>query len=68
MRLVRFVVGEFVVLVASVLVFRSVWMLLDQHFGYDYLGVMLIVGLIVTVLGLVLLNKELSLKQKKGNS
>ena len=65
MRLVRLVVCEFAVLVASVLVFRSLWMLFDQYFGYDHLVVMLIVGLVVTGLGLGLLNKELKGHPKK---
>ena len=61
MRLVRLVAGELILLVSSVLVFRSLWLLLDQHFSYNHLEIMLIVGLATTVLGLILLNKELNL-------
>jgi len=58
MRLVKIIIGELVVLAASVLIFRSLWMMLDQLYGYAYLEVMLAVGVVVTVLGLILLNHE----------
>jgi len=61
MRLVRLVAGELILLVASVLVFRSLWLLLDKHFSYNHLEIMLIAGLATTILGLILLNKELNI-------
>jgi uncharacterized surface anchored protein len=39
--------------------------LIDQYFGDDYLEDILIVGLVATVLGLILLNKEINIEQKK---
>lgn len=58
MRLVKIIIGELVVLAASVLVFRSLWLMLDQYYGYSHLEVMLSIGVVVTVLGLILLNHE----------
>lgn len=58
MRLVKIIIGELVVLAASVLIFRSLWIILDQHYGNSYLEVMLSIGVVVTVLGLILLNHE----------
>jgi len=58
MRLVKIIIGELVVLAASVLIFRSLWMMLDQLYGYSYLEVLLAIGVVVTVLGLILLNYE----------
>jgi hypothetical protein len=62
MHLKRLIVGEIVLLLASVLIFRSFWMLLDQYFGSSNLLVMLIIGLVISVLALVLLNHEVKTK------
>ncbi|MCL4429809.1 MAG: hypothetical protein M1540_00515 [Candidatus Bathyarchaeota archaeon] len=48
-----------IVLIASVLIFRSLWTLLDQYIGYTYLMEMLVIGIIVSIAGLALLNHEL---------
>ena len=37
MKLVRIIVGELLLLGASILIFRSVWTLLDQYLGIDTL-------------------------------
>ena len=58
MKLARIIVGEMLLLGASILIFRSVWTLLDQYFGTTNLWPMLIVGLIVTVAGLIVINHE----------
>ena len=69
MRLIKILVGEFVLLFASVLIFRSVWTLLDQYLGYDYLIVFLIVGVVLTILGLYIVNHEVKCElQKKDNT
>ena len=44
MKLARIVVGEMLLLGASILIFRSVWTLLDQYFGYSNLWLMLIIA------------------------
>jgi len=64
MRLARALIGEFIVIIASVLIFRSLWTLMDQYFGVSYLLIFLVVGLILVLLGLLLLNQELNIKQK----
>ena len=69
MRLIKILIGEFVLLFASVLIFRSVWTLLDQYLGYDYLIVFLIVGVVLTILGLYIVNYEVKCElQKKDNT
>ncbi|MGD6934584.1 MAG: hypothetical protein ACQCN5_10300 [Candidatus Bathyarchaeia archaeon] len=65
MRLIKIIVGELVVLAASVLVFRSLWTMLDQYFGYAHLEIMLVIGIVVTVLGLILLNHEVKCELEK---
>ena len=67
MRLVSLIVGELILLVASILVFRSAWTLLDEYFGNSGLWLMLIIGLVLTVVGLILINYEVKCElQKKG--
>jgi len=58
MRLAKLIICELVVIVASVLIFRSLWMLMDEYFGNSYLGVFLIAGITLAVFGLILLNRE----------
>ena len=58
MRLVRIFIGEFVLLFASVMVFRSVWQLLDQYTGSSDLVLLLVVGIVLTALGLFLVSYE----------
>ena len=68
MRLIKILVGEFILLFAAVLIFRSVWTLLDQYLGYTNLGIFLIIGIILTVIGLYVVNHELKCQlQKKDN-
>ena len=68
MRLVTLVVGELVLLAASVLIFRSVWTMLDEYFGKAYLDIMLIAGIALTVVGLLIVNYEVKCElQKKKN-
>jgi len=69
MRTLKVVVWEFLLLLASVLVFRSIWTLLDRipamtsDFG---LWASLIVGTIVTFIAIFMINKcaEKTEKQK----
>lgn len=72
MKIVNILVGEFVLLFASIFIFRGVWTLLDQYLGYSYLLEMVLVGIMLTIAGLWLLNHEVECevremrKQDKG--
>lgn len=67
MRLLKIVIGELVVLVASVLIFRSLWTMLDQYFGYTNLELFLLIGIIVTILGLILLHHEVKCELEENS-
>jgi hypothetical protein len=70
MRLSTLIIGEFVLLFASILVFRSAWMLLDEYLGYSDLWLLLAIGIALSVVGLVLVNYEVKCelqKKKKEN-
>jgi hypothetical protein len=62
MHLKKLIIGEIVLLLASVLVFRSLWLMLDEYFGYSNLPLMLVIGIGVSVLALALLNGEVNKK------
>jgi len=56
-----------VLLIASVLIFRSAWTLLDLYLGYDYLIILLIIGIVLAALSLWLLNYEVKCEiEKRG--
>ena len=65
MRLAIIILGEVILLGASVLVFRSAWTMLDQYLGYSHLEILLIIGLILTVVGLILINYEIKCQLDK---
>jgi len=68
MRLATLIVGEVILLVASILVFRSAWTLLDEYFGKSNLWLLLIIGVVLTVIGLIIVNYEVKCElQKKRN-
>ena len=68
MKLVTLIVGEFVLLFASVLVFRSAWLLLDEYLGNSNLWLLLGIGVVLTVIGLIVVNYEVKCElQKKQN-
>jgi hypothetical protein len=58
MRWVRLIVGELVLLFASILVFRSAWTLLDDYLDKSNLWLMLLLGIILTVVALIMLDYE----------
>ena len=66
MKLARIIVGEMLLLAASILIFRSIWTLLDQYFGTSNLWPMLIIGIVVTILGLVIINHEVECEMKEA--
>jgi hypothetical protein len=65
MKLARIIVGEMLLLGASILIFRSTWALLDQYFGSSNLWPMLIIGTILTIIGLVIINHEFECEMKE---
>jgi len=62
MHLKKLIIGEIVLLFASVFVFRSLWLMLDEYFGYSNLPLMLAIGIVVSVLALLFLNGEVNKK------
>jgi len=66
MKLVTLIVGEFVLLFASVLVFRSAWLLLDEYLGNSNLWLLLGIGVAPTVVGLVIVNYEIKCELQKN--
>ena len=64
MKLALVIVGEILLLGASVLIFRSAWTLLDQYLGYSNLWPLLIIGIILTIVGLVIINHEVECEIK----
>jgi len=67
MKLIALIVGEFIVLVASVLIFRSAWALLDDYFGKSNLWELLGLGVMLTIIGFVIVNYEVTCEMKKNN-
>ena len=65
MKLVTLIVGEFVLLFASVLVFRSAWLLLDEYLGNSNLWLLLGIGVVLTVVGLIVVNYEVKCELQK---
>jgi hypothetical protein len=68
MKLARIIVGEMLLLGASILIFRSVWTLLDQYFGYSNLWPMLFIGIVLTIVALVIINHEVECEMKEARS
>ncbi len=65
MRLAIIILGEILLLGASVRVFRSAWTLLDQYLGYSHLELLLVIGVVLTVVGLILINYEVKCQLDK---
>ena len=65
MRLALLIIGELILLGASVLVFRSAWTLLDEYFGNSNLWPLLLIGIVLTVIGLIIVNYEVKCEMQK---
>ena len=65
MRWIRLIVGELLLLFASILVFRSAWTLLDEYLGKSNLWLMLVLGITLTVVALILLDYEVKCELEK---
>lgn len=68
MRLTTIILGEIMLLGASILIFRSIWTLLDEYFGKSNLELMLAIGLILTIIGLIIVNYEVKCELEKKHS
>lgn len=69
MRWAKLIIGELLILFASILVFRSAWTLLDEYLGKSNLELMLIIGIALTVIGLVVIDYEVKCElEKKKNT
>jgi hypothetical protein len=65
MRWIRLIVGELLLLFASIIVFRSAWTLLDEYLGKSNLWLMLVLGIILTIVALILLDYEVKCELEK---
>ena len=65
MRWIRLIVGELLLLFASILIFRSSWTLFDEYLSKSNLWLMLVLGIILTVLALILLDYEVKCELEK---
>ena len=66
MRLTTIIIGEITLLAASILIFRSVWTLLDEYFGKSNLELILAIGLVLAVIGLIIVNYEVKCELEKS--
>jgi hypothetical protein len=59
------VVWELMLILGSVLIFRSLWLLLDINFGTRELGLLLLLGFVMVIPSLYFLNSHLEDYYKK---
>lgn len=59
------VLWELLLILGSVLIFRSVWLLLDANVGYRALWFLLLLGFVLVVPALYILNSHLERYYKK---
>jgi len=64
MKTAKIIIGELVILVASVFVFRSLWMILDKHLEDTHLEIMLAIGIIITIIGTIIIHHEIKCELK----
>lgn len=66
MRLAILIIGELILLGASILIFGSIWTLLDEYFGKSGLTLMLILDITLAVIGLILINYKVKCELQKN--
>ena len=69
MRLYKIIIYEFLLVFTSVLIFRSLWMIFDRiPWMNQDIGIIgsLIVGIIITLISLMRLNKIIDKKKEKS--
>ncbi len=59
------IIWELILVVASVFIFRSLWLLLDSHFGTTFLIPFLLIGILISIPPLYILNRHLEDRKKK---
>jgi len=59
------IIWEIILVIASVFIFRSVWLLLDFHFGTTLLIPFLLIGILISIPPLYILNRHLEDRKKK---
>jgi len=70
MRLYKIIIYEFLLVFTSVLLFRSLWMIFDRISWMNQdIGILgsLIVGVIITLISLIRLNKIIDEKKEKSD-
>ena len=65
MRWIELIIGELLLLFASILVFRSAWIMLDECLGKTNLWLMLFLDIMLTVVALILLDYEVKCELEK---
>lgn len=71
MRLYKIIIYEFLLVFSSVLLFRSLWMIFDKiPWMNQDIGILgsLIVGIIITLISLIRLNKIIDDKKEKSDN
>jgi len=58
-------IGEAILLFSSILIFRSVWTMLDNYLGLAYLLELAVIGVLLMMLALFILNREVECKIKE---
>jgi len=56
---------ELILILASIFIFRSIWILLDVYFGTTFLIPFLIIGIVLSIPPLYVLNRHLEDSKKK---
>jgi hypothetical protein len=59
------IIWEITLLVASVFIFRSVWLLMDTYLGSSYLIPLLLAGILLSIPPLYMLNRHLADRKNK---
>jgi len=59
------IIWELVLIIASIFIFRSLWLLMDMYLGSSHLIPLLLVGILLAILPLYILNRHLEYKKKK---
>ena len=56
---------ELILILASIFIFRSVWLLLDIYLGASFLIPLLIIGILLSIPPLYILNRHLEDRKKE---
>jgi len=60
-----YIFWELMLIFASILVFRSLWLLLDEYIDNNYLIPLFIVGILLSIPALYMLNRHIENRKKK---